>query len=101
MQGACAWQLQAYASLHCMQGSKHTVFTMCCSCCAVDTTGDSMLSPCQLHAGCLDLVYTEQTSRREGLRILMDAEKGKHMQLPIVSHQKVAAMIFEPASQGA
>eukprot|EP00891_Asterochloris_glomerata_P009476 jgi/Astpho2/9476/Aster-01729 len=52
-----------------------------------------------LNTGCLDLVYTGQTSRREGLRILLAAEKGKHMQLPVVSHQKVAAMIFEPASQ--
>ena len=74
--------------------------TICFLWCTVDTTGPSMLSPCQLPAGCLDLVYTEQTSRREGLRILLDAEKGKHMQLPVVSHQKVAAMIFEPASQG-
>ena len=73
---------------------------MCCSWCAVDTAGHSMLNLCHLPAGCLDLVYTGRTSRREGLRILLDAEKGKHMQLPVVSHQKVSAMIFEPASQG-
>lgn len=51
-------------------------------------------------AGAMDLVYTSQMQRLQGLQILLKASEGTHLQVKGVKLIKMKAFMLEPLSSG-
>jgi sphingosine kinase len=74
-----------------------TVFTYFMAMNAPWAASDFLVAPkARLNDGAIDLVWIEDASRRNLVRVLLDTESGNYVKEPWVKYEKVEAFILEP-----